>query len=510
MLRREFLSLAAASAAAQSANVRHILLTASHDRLLVKASFPTAYTQAPLLRVKERFVTGIASDTRGYFWQFDVPGLTPSTEHVLQLHDGRRRALNDPWTVKTFPDLSSKESKLRLLVYTCAGGDEKTQFLPIATRQRLFRRALAFAPDAVIGNGDHIYWDLRQTGAPPRYSDELIQERGAFSRSLPVLGTSNEKTLTNVGDAQIGSLYGTMFQSLPVFFTQDDHDYFENDDADEEMVTYPPDHFMLQCGRGIRRLYFPEFLPDPNRPIGLPGASAADRPPNTGECFGTLRYGTLAELLLYDCRRYLSLAGPNAGMIPREAERWITRRLLDSETTHLVQVPSLPPVWSAGKWGDWYPDYLDANGELSLDVTKPYWQTGWAKQHDRIMKATSEQKSGRIPLFFAGDMHAHGHAQILRTGEEQLKKNPVHVHLSGCISTTTRGFPSGVRRTPPKPTKYIDAEMKQNALEENGFLIVDFTEASIRIRSFKWRPPAPETAIDTLEPFRDITLPRTV
>ena len=34
------------------------------------------------------------------------------------------------------------------------------RFLPTAMRNRLLRRALAFEPDAVVANGDHVYWDL--------------------------------------------------------------------------------------------------------------------------------------------------------------------------------------------------------------------------------------------------------------------------------------------------------------------------------------------------------------
>lgn len=76
---------------------------------------------------------------------------------------------------------------------------------------------------------------------------------------------------------QIVDVYGTMLRSTPAFFLQDDHDCYENDDADDRLVTFPPDHFMLAAGRAAQRLFYPEFLPDPNRPPGLPAASAAGR-----------------------------------------------------------------------------------------------------------------------------------------------------------------------------------------------------------------------------------------
>ena len=74
---------------------------------------------------------------------------------------------------------------------------------------------------------------------------------------------------------QIADLYGTMLRSLPVFFLQDDHDYFEDDAADDFVVTFPPDPFMLELGRATQHLYYPEFLPDADRPLGLAGLGRA-------------------------------------------------------------------------------------------------------------------------------------------------------------------------------------------------------------------------------------------
>ena len=46
------------------------------------------------------------------------------------------------------------------------------------------------------------------------------------------------------------------------------------------------------------------------------------------------------------------------------------------------------------------------------------------------------------------------------------------------------------------------------ALEENGFLIADFTPETISIRFFKWLPKEGEDAIDRIEPFRTTELKR--
>jgi hypothetical protein len=334
----------------------------------------------------------------------------------------------------------------------------------------------------------------------------LVRAVGTFDRTLPVLGTANETIHQRVCEAQIRSLYGNLFHGIPTFFLQDDHDYFENDDATDEMVTFPPDHFMLQLGRASRRLYFPEFLPDSNRPLGLPGASAPDTPLACGESYGTIRFGRLAEILLYDCRRYLTLAGPNAVVVPPETEGWLTARMADREVHHVVQVPSMPPVWSAGKWGDWYPDFLDDQGVLGVTKPKPYWQTGWLAQHDRLMKAASAMPD-RTPLTISGDMHAIAEAAVQQCGTLDLSANPVHVALPGPISTLN-GWPSGGRRTLPLPAQHVKIDAAIPALEENGFMIADFTPASIRLSFFRWSPALPETAIDSLAPFQEIELKR--
>jgi hypothetical protein len=519
LTRRELMALAAAAPALaqnrqwQAGDAAHLLPTASHDRILLKASFRSAHASPPSLRAGRQTVKGTRTDTRGFFWRFDITGLAPETEHLLQLADAGGRQLCDPWMLRTLPAPDARPERFRLLYFTCAGGDERLttpagepNYLPLAVRRRLLRRALAFDPHAAIANGDHIYWDLRQTGAPPHYREDVVAATGRFIRTEPALGGSNEDVLKRVCEQQILRLYGTDFRAVPVFFTQDDHDYFENDDANETMVTFPPDHFMLQLGRATRRLCFPEFLPDPNRPAGLPGASAPDTPPSTGESYGTLRFGRLAEVLLYDCRRYLTLAGPNAVIVPREVEQWLKSRMADGGVTHVVHAPSMPPVWSAGKWGDWYPDILGPDGKLTTRIAKPYYQPGWTEQHDRIMQAASAM-TGRTPLYLCGDMHAHAEARVMRAGAVDLSANPPAVFLSGAIGTRT-GWPSRARRVLPAPATHVRVDERQPCLEENGFLIVEFAEGEITVRAFRWSPKQPEEVIDTLEPFRSVRLPR--
>ena len=141
--------------------------------------------------------------------------------------------------------------------------------------ERCCSTGLSYQPDAVIAIGDHVYWDLRSPVGSTNLGNSPIARKlvGEFARSEPILGTDNERKLKLVCTPQIRDLYGTMFRSTPVFFVQDDHDYFENDEATEAMVTFPPDDFMLRLARTTQALYYPEFLPDAGRPTGLPGSA---------------------------------------------------------------------------------------------------------------------------------------------------------------------------------------------------------------------------------------------
>jgi hypothetical protein len=263
---------------------------------------------------------------------------------------------------------------------------------------------------------------------------------------------------------------------------------------------------MLQLARSTQSMYFPEFLPDAERPLGLPGSSAPDKPAATSEAYGTIRFGTLAEVVLFDCRRYLSLTGPNAWIVPPETEQWLKARTEDESVSHLVNLSSMPPVWSAGKWGDWYPDVLSQDGKLTTSIAKPYWQSGWLSQHDRLMQNLSRMKN-RTPVWISGDMHAHGEARLQKGGAQDFSANPVNVFLSGALGTGTL-WPSGARRTPPATSLALDVEERLPALEENGFLIVDFTPDKLTVQFFRWLPSQGDAALESLQPFRVTELPR--
>ena len=498
--------------------VRHLLPAVNHERLLLKASFVRPMTAAPMLRAGTRRVMGVRLDTGGEFYAFDLAGLEAEHTYELQLDDGAGRLLCDPWPISTFPSPQSSPKRFRLFVYTCAGGHPATMnpdtggayWVSIANRRKLLLTGLSYKPDAMIAIGDHVYWDLRSPvgslmlGNAPE-AQKLV---GQFTRDMPVLGADNERKFKLVVSPQICDLYGTDFRSTPVFFVQDDHDYFENDEATEQMVTFPPDDFMLRLARATQQLYYPEFLPDAGRPAGLPSSGAADRAPGVSESFGTLRYGTLLEILMYDCRRYMSLSGSVGGFVPETVEAWLMRRMAAQETRHVVNLPSTPVGWSAGKWGEWYPDLLQSDGTLGVSKPKFLWQTGWNLQHNRLLRAASAMRT--VPLFLSGDLHALGEGRILRYRDLDLRRNPVVSVLTGPISTGPKAWPSAWRGTPPLTPTAIELDAGLNPLEKNGFSIIDFTEDRIEGQMFSWKMDEPEARLDDLKPFHRFTAVRQI
>jgi hypothetical protein len=311
----------------------HLLPTSNHNRILIKASFKKPLEAAPTLQVGDQRVLGQRLDTRGLFWQFQAADLKPGTPYQLALISSDGKALSQPWTLSTMPAPDEMPSKLRLLVYSCAGGHDLFkaahtgfEFVPTAMRQKLLQRGLSYSPDALIANGDHVYWDLLAPRAAPKLgASKAAREYARFDRDAPLLGGANEIAVLRAAGEQISPLYGTLCRSTPVFFLQDDHDHFDNDEATDEAVTFPPDNFMLQSARATQRLWYPEFLPDPERSPGLPGSDYSDqpasRPSGLSESFGTLRYGRLAEVLLYDVRRTVTLAGPTGVFVAPDVER---------------------------------------------------------------------------------------------------------------------------------------------------------------------------------------------
>jgi hypothetical protein len=491
--------------------LRHLLPTVSDSRILIKASFDTALTFTPHLRVGDRRVDGRMTDTAGECWVFDADGLDAGRLYTLSLA-GPDNALCEPWTLATFPRRDARVERCRILFFACAGGHESLGHLPTSARNRLLRRALSFQPQAVVANGDHVYWDQRtkkkDSGFAKGASPLAVQIAGKFDRSLPVLGDRNEEVLKRAAGPQIVPVYGVDFRSTPVFFVQDDHDYFDNDKANDRIVTFPPSWFMMQLARATRAMYYPEFLPDEQRPAGLPWASISPDAHGVSESFGTIRYGNLAEILLYDARRTLTLAGPSAVLVDPEVETWLNARAASDDVEHLVHAPSLPPGWSSGKWCDWYPDLLGKDGELTTRDSKPYWQPGWLAQHDRILSALSAMKA-RAPLMIGGDLHAIAAGRIRRSGLHDFSNNPVTTVVAGPIGTDPEGWPSHSRGTPPRVPNHLEMREHFTAVEQHGFTMLDFYAGRMQLQFFRWdRSTQSVEDIDELRPFHTLDVAR--
>ena len=477
--------------------------------MLIKASFRQPLSAPPTLRVGTTAVRGRMTDTAGECWQFYATGLTPARRYPLSLAAASGAALCEPWPLSTFPSPDAVADRLRVLFFTCAGGAESDSLvrgnLPTSVRNRLLRRGLSFQPDVAVANGDHVYWDLHAPRTPLASRDTTRLD--SFNRSALVFGNRNETVLKLAAAPQIVPVYGTDFRSTPVFFLQDDHDYFDNDEGTDEIITFPPPWFQLQLARATQRMYYPEFLPDATRPSNLPWSSVDDRS-DVSESFGTLRFGRLAEILLYDVRRMMTLAGPSAGFITPEVEQWLHARMKATEVRHVVNAPSNRPGWSAGKWGEWYPDILDDGGKLTTQKPKPYWQSGWLKQHDRLMQSMAAMDR-RVPLVVSGDLHATGIGRMLRAGSLDFRARPITTVLSGPVGTSPAGFPSAVRGIAPTPPAHLDLQEDVKPIEQHGFMLADFLPDRIVVRLFKWDVKTqPPDVLDTLEPFHTVELGR--
>jgi phosphodiesterase/alkaline phosphatase D-like protein len=472
---------------------RHILPTVTPDALSVSVSLKKA-AEALTLNVDGSAHAGRQTDTEGRFWAFHVAGLTADTTYTLSLVEGDTMIEPD-WPLKTFPDPDSLPTRFRLMTYTCAGGADgfsfgnKQFFKPHAFRQKLFDQGLAEQPDAVIANGDHIYYDLKGQDSPPIGKGligvfagwYLRQKYGAFDRTRPILGNVNEKTLKTICDEQIADLYGTRFKSVPVFFVPDDHDYFENDDADEHIVTFPPDDFSVRANKAITDLYYP----------ALPEAPSVE----VNRKFGILRYGKLFEAPMFDCAGLLTVSGDEGSLVPREVEDWIVDRIHSSEAANFALVPSHPMGWTAGKWREWYPDVVAPEGVtgnvanenltalkgvLTAKAKKYMWPMGWWEQHQRLLEALSKRPG--IRFMFSGDIHAQGAIEIHASGDLALDENPVTSIIVGPVSSSDATWPSSSRSIAAATPEWLKVRDIVDTKEINGFAIMDVTSSGTTIR----------------------------
>ena len=219
--------------------VKHILSSASHERLGITLSLSKTTSKLELLLNGSNLIKGRKTDKEGKHWQFLSNKLISNESYELQLIS-ENEPIYKRWTIKTFPDPEAKIKKLSFISFTCPGGGDAFRasgrefFKPFSFRQNIFNEGLSKNPDFAIAIGDHVYWDLRGESSPPvGRNSKLIKfflggylrlRYGSFNRLESADSKTNESVLKKIGNEQIASLYGTRFKSTPIFFVPDDHD----------------------------------------------------------------------------------------------------------------------------------------------------------------------------------------------------------------------------------------------------------------------------------------------
>ncbi len=488
--------------------VLHLLPTVDHQRIRLTASLKKTLLDPPVLQVGVKECRGQAACAGGRHWIFDQPGLEPDVRYPLQLRENSGKKLCQPWHLKTFPAIEQPCESFRLLVYTCAGGPDffvdfrlNPAFLPIRLRRKLLRRAMDLQPDAVIATGDHIYWDREsRKGWGMGNSPMARWKAGLFDPQQAAESLANQRVIENGLGVQIAGLYRNMMRSCPVFFMQDDHDFLNNDEVVDGQPLFPPHDFHRQVALLTQRMYYPELLTGPD----LPRRCRTET--NTSRYYAALRYGDLFEGLLYSCRSEMN-AGSKGFFVPPDIEDWIISRSESSNAKFVTQFPTCPFLWTAGKWGEWYPDQLDASGKLQARPAKPHWRRAWQQQHNRLLAAASSQTK-RPALSISGDLHASALGQLTVSNGENYAKNPVVCLLPGTIGTGAPGWPTSFRGVAAAPSRTVEAEEWSPPHEHNGFSVLDFTRESVTVAMYGWHPSQGEAAISTLEPYFVRTIPR--
>jgi hypothetical protein len=483
----------------ENAGVRTILPSASSDTLAVKVLLDLPASATPVLTIGDHAVRAQRMDGDGYAWGFIQRGLRPGTSYRLVLKDADGLALREPWSLATLPPLDAAPDHYRVLFFTCAGGDEDNQYVSVAGRRALFDRALSFAPDLAVANGDHIYWDLwtalkyRRDPARRAATAELYHKIAWIDEDSAFDSDTNRRSLNTVIGRQIASIYEDRFASVPLVFISDDHDYFENDNAGPWGYTFPPRPFTLALQRRTAAMAYPFAL---GRPVlGNPLES---------ETVETVRIGNLLEIGAFDCRRGWTI-GKDAQILFPSVEHYLNDRVRSSKAAQYIQAPSNPLGWTAGKLGEWYAD--KPSDASSFDNDKGYWQPGWFAQHQRLIAALAERRD-RAAISISGDMHASAGSVITRSGDIDLAANPVNTILPGTVGTGTPGFPSSARGILPFHPAALDMRDYAKLEERNGFSIVDVYRDRVDVRQFRWRPPEPVEAIASLQPSNTFTISR--
>ena len=96
-----------------------------------------------------------------------------------------------------------------------------------------------------------------------------------------------------------------------------------------------------------------------------------------------------------------------------------------------------------------------------------------------------------------------------RCGSMDFSKNPIVTVLSGPLGTGDLLWPSAFRGIGATPPTHLTMEENLKPLEENGFIIADFTPEAISLKFFRFHVTRQSAEdIDRLQPFRVTELKR--
>ena len=103
--------------------VRHILASASHDKLALSVSLSKKTSRLDLLLDDKFIIRGTQTDKIGTNWQFISNKLLPNNSYKLRLMS-EGKSIYKSWNLKTFPDPDAQVESVSIMSFTCAGGPE--------------------------------------------------------------------------------------------------------------------------------------------------------------------------------------------------------------------------------------------------------------------------------------------------------------------------------------------------------------------------------------------------
>ena len=239
----------------------------------------------------------------------------------------------------------------------------RPSFLDMTARRRLLARGMSFKPDAVIANGDHIYWDVATSYNKPhievpagtalaevRRRDSICRCRcctRAMRRSSRASATTRSRACTAPRCAR------RRRSSSPTTTTRS--------------RTTSTTTTWRRC-RPIRTARSRQSRPSactirsscPTRTCRVAAWQRQGRSARRHQHHfrhAALRQAARIGVLRLSALRRLQ-GRPRQGL-PQWAEDWLIARTRAEDTAHFFHVPSLPFGYSSGKLGDWYPDLLD-------------------------------------------------------------------------------------------------------------------------------------------------------